>query len=172
MSTTSQYYSYIGSIKQMKHEFWEIICNPKVFEIGDRCREAVTDFFESDYIDIDYDTISRSVVLTAGRAQAIEGDKPWVETIDLPTKDATVEIGVLTLEGNADPEDIQFGGFLTVLGQDEKPSTPFHLATLSPQRKKRNTDNKQNPHDSKPQPATTPFSRPPKIQQHNPNSTL
>jgi hypothetical protein len=134
MSTTSQYYSYIGSINQMKHEFWEIICNPKVFEIGDRCREAVTDFFESDYIDIDYDTISRSVVLTAGRAQATEGDKPWVETIDLPTKDATVEIGVLTLEGNADPEDIQFGGFLTVLGQDEKPSTPFHLATLSPQR--------------------------------------
>ncbi|RYN53689.1 hypothetical protein AA0118_g9417 [Alternaria tenuissima] len=130
MSTTSQYYSYIGSIKQMKHEFWEIICNPKVFEIGDRCRKVVTDFFESDYIDIDYDTISRSVVLTAGRAQAIEGDKPWVETIDLPTKDATVEIGVLTLEGNADPEDIQFGGFLTVLGQDEKPKpTRFQTPT-------------------------------------------
>lgn len=34
-----------------------------------------------------------------------------------------MEIGVLSHEPNPDPEDIQFGGFLTVLGSDDKPST-------------------------------------------------
>lgn len=73
------------------------------------------------YLDIDYDAMSQAVVFTAVwlRAPSKEG---WSESITLPEADTTTEIGVLAHESNTDPEDIQFGGFLTVLGRDDKPS--------------------------------------------------
>jgi hypothetical protein len=120
MSATSQYYGYLGEINQMLDFFKRRFCK----EYGGRhCFNVARAFASSSYVDMDYDTISRSVILTAGWPQAEESNKGWTETIRLPSQEATVEIGVLSLEGNADPEDVQFGGFLTVLGQDEKPST-------------------------------------------------
>jgi hypothetical protein len=74
------------------------------------------------YIDIDYDTIQRALVINAGWPSA-PGEKGWTETIS-KTSSATVEVGVLNHEPNPDPEDIGFGGFLTVLGQDSSPSKP------------------------------------------------
>jgi hypothetical protein len=128
MSATSQYYDYfLDEIDRWKGPFQRAFCG----ENGNRyCEILVNRFVTSNYLDVDYDTISRSVVLTAGWAQTPEGDQGWAERIRLPKKDATVEIGVLTLEGNADPEDIQFGGFLTVLGQDERPSMSIQFTTL------------------------------------------
>ena len=129
MSATSQYYSYLGDINRVMNFFQKKFCE------GDGksyCSDAFDGFAPSDYIDVDYDTISRSVVLTAGLPNAGSGNKGWTETVRLPSKEATVEIGVLSLEGNADPEDVQFGGFLTVLGQDDKPSTYITPTTLSP----------------------------------------
>ncbi|CAN9274983.1 unnamed protein product [Alternaria alternata] len=129
MSTTSQYYDYIDEIDRMKGQFQRTFCGENASR---ECYDMVNSFATSSYVDIDYDTISRGVVLTAGWAQARDDEKGWTQKIRQPSKDATVEIGVLSLEGNADPEDIQFGGFLTVLGQDEKPKptrfqTPTHL---------------------------------------------
>ena len=63
-------------------------------------------------------------MLTAGWPDAPQ-TTGWSEHIDLPHSDATIEIGVLSHEANADPEDYQFGGFLTVLGQDTSPSKPL-----------------------------------------------
>ena len=125
MSTTSQYYDYIDEIDRIKGPFQRTFCGENA---SHECYDMVNSFATSSYVDIDYDTISRGVVLTAGWVQARDDEKGWTQKIRQPSKDATVEIGVLSLEGNADPEDIQFGGFLTVLGQDEKPSTSFHLA--------------------------------------------
>lgn len=82
------------------------------------------------YLDIDYDTISRAVVLNFGWADP-PSDKGWSETIHQYPKDSTVEIGVLSHEANSDPEDIQFGGFLTVLGEDASPSM-FYLEEKPP----------------------------------------
>jgi hypothetical protein len=152
MSTTSQYYDYIDEIDRMKGPFQRTFCGENASR---ECYDMVNSFATSSYVDIDYDTISRGVVLTAGWAQARDDEKGWTQKIRQPSKDATVEIGVLSLEGNADPEDIQFGGFLTVLGQDEKPSTPFHLATLSPQHRnetltKNRTHTVPNPNPSLP----------------------
>jgi hypothetical protein len=121
MSTSNQYYAYLGNIDSMTGHFQSLLCREKR---GKWCMDITKEFMTSRYIDVDYDTISRAVVLTAGWPSANKKGEGWTEEIGLASKDATVEIGVLSLEGNADPEDIQFGGFLTVLGHDERPSMP------------------------------------------------
>ncbi|KAH6622195.1 PIG-X [Boeremia exigua] len=71
------------------------------------------------YVDIDYDAISQAVICTA-----VWSSGPrigWTDQFAVPEDDSTVEIGVLSHESNTDPEDYQFGGFLTVLGRDDKP---------------------------------------------------
>jgi hypothetical protein len=113
-STSSQYYAYLEDLTRFFTLLNEILCVENKY-----CRKDVSELVTASYLDIDYDAISGTIVLTAGWPGADEG---WSEDITLPSKDATVEIGVLSHEGNADPEDIQFGGFLTVLGQDEHPS--------------------------------------------------
>ncbi|KAI4935588.1 uncharacterized protein J4E92_002879 [Alternaria infectoria] len=126
MSATSQYYSYLDDIDQVRSFFQQKFCK----KYGkSHCLDAIDGFAQSDYIDVDYDTISRSVVLTAESSNAGSTNEGRTETIRLPSKEATVEIGVLSLEGNADPEDVQFGGFLTVLGQDDKPNRSCKLHT-------------------------------------------
>jgi hypothetical protein len=77
------------------------------------------------YLDIDYDAISHAVVLNAFWNKSPRGPG-WTEVIALPGKEETIEVGVLNHEPNPDPEDIAFSGFLTVLGQDDKPSTSSH----------------------------------------------
>ncbi|KAF1933685.1 PIG-X-domain-containing protein [Didymella exigua CBS 183.55] len=82
------------------------------------------------YVDIDYDSISQAVVCTV-----VWSNKPsdgWTDKYSAPEEgsDSTVEIGVLSHEANTDPEDYQFGGFLTVLGRDDKPKpTRFQTPT-------------------------------------------
>jgi hypothetical protein len=105
------------------------------------------------YIDIDYDTISGALVINGGWPSAPD-EEGWSDKTSRKESDGTVEIGVLMHELNPDPEDIQFGGFLTVLGEDKSPSTlpaPMYISTqllTAP----------QNPSDSKHPHATTPFS--------------
>ncbi|KAH9860093.1 hypothetical protein IAQ61_011877 [Plenodomus lingam] len=125
MSTTSQYYAFLESIKTLSDNVASKFCKAD----DGYCQKLAKDLLSVTSLDIDYDTISRAVVLTASwpTASTSEG---WSETITLPQKEATVEIGVLSHEPNADPEDIQFGGFLTVLGQDSTPKpTRFQTPT-------------------------------------------
>ncbi|KAJ5061266.1 PIG-X [Bipolaris maydis] len=120
MSASLQFYGHLGEIEGMKEDLQRTLCGGK--EKG-YCVDMVGEIVTARYVDVDYDTISRAVVVTAAWPHSREGGKGWTDEIRLPSKDTTVEIGVLSLEGNTDPEDIQFGGFLTVLGEDEKPST-------------------------------------------------
>jgi hypothetical protein len=71
----------------------------------------------ADYLDLDYDTITQTLVLTVGWASSRRD-----ESLTRRDGDGPMEIGVLMHEPNPDPEDIQFGGFLTLLGQDATPS--------------------------------------------------
>lgn len=89
------------------------------------CAEAAKSLLEASYLDIDYTT---SLTLTAFWASPPGG---WTERIAAPPAGQTKEIGVLTHEPNPDPEDIGFGGFLTVLGRDSAPKpTRFQTPTL------------------------------------------
>lgn len=76
------------------------------------------------YVDIDYDAISQAVVCTAVWSDKLRDGWTDKHSALEEGSDSTVEVGVLSHEANTDPEDYQFGGFLTVLGRDDKPSTP------------------------------------------------
>jgi hypothetical protein len=93
------------------------ICTPA----STSCKKVAEQLADVDYLDVDYDAISHAVVVNAFWAQAPK--ESWTEAIRLADSEETIEIGVLNHETNPDPEDVQFSGFLTVLGRDEKPST-------------------------------------------------
>ncbi|KAH9872804.1 hypothetical protein J1614_005198 [Plenodomus biglobosus] len=125
MSTTSQYYAFLNSISNLSENIATKFCKAD----EKYCQKLAKELLTATSLDVDYDTISRAVVLTAAWPSAPNGNG-WSEDIVLPHKEATVEIGVLSHEPNADPEDIQFGGFLTVLGQDSAPkATRFQTPT-------------------------------------------
>ncbi|KAF2639048.1 PIG-X-domain-containing protein [Massarina eburnea CBS 473.64] len=124
MSASSQYYSYVPTLANLVNYVQEKVCGEKK-----RCKEEVGELLEADYLDVDYDAISHAVVLNAFWSTALDGDS-WAETISVPGKGQSVEVGVLMHETRPDPEDIGFGGFLTVLGQDKAPKpTRFQTPT-------------------------------------------
>jgi hypothetical protein len=85
----------------------------------------------ADYVDMDYDAATQTVVVTFHSTKFFLEPGSWMETISLPSSESTVEIGVLSHELNSDPEDIQFGGFLTVLGRDDTPSKSTYLTNIA-----------------------------------------
>lgn len=155
MSATSQYYTYLDSIEY----FVQKILPELKLETLSLLMHGYQDGEGLSYLDIDYDTISRAVVLNFGWADAPSG-KGWNEGIIRHPKDSTVEIGVLSHEPNSDPEDIQFGGFLVVLGDDDHPSKPLHPILPSDNLKQFKTNIHArarpipNPHTALPPPAT------------------
>ncbi|KAF1839008.1 PIG-X-domain-containing protein [Decorospora gaudefroyi] len=126
MSASWQYYAYLEDMEAVGRLLRGKVCGEA--EGKGACEDWVRRVGEASYVDVDYDTISRTVVVTA--VWDSDGEEGWNDTILLPSPDATVEIGVLNHESNADAEDIQFGGFLTVLGQDDRPkATRFQTPT-------------------------------------------
>lgn len=117
MSSSSQYYSYLPSLSNLVSYIQGKICNPS----ATACKVAASSLSTAAYVDIDYDTISHAVVLNAFWSTSPDGPS-WTETSSLPSREQTIEIGVLSHEPNPDPEDIAFAGFLTVLGNDAAPS--------------------------------------------------
>ena len=109
-----QYYAYLSSINQI------------IARIRTNSHELKDDVLENlfyslpnvAYIDIDYENASRTVVLTAMWPDATNTEG-WSEEIRISGSGSVVEVGVLNHEANSDPEDVQFGGFLSVLGEDE-----------------------------------------------------
>jgi hypothetical protein len=93
-------------------------------DIFEKLADEVND---ADYVDLDYDATTQTVVFTFQSTKTFVEPGSWTETINLPDKESTIEIGVLSHEFNSDPEDIQFGGVLTVLGRDDEPSKLIHL---------------------------------------------
>ncbi|KAJ4353148.1 protease B nonderepressible form [Ascochyta clinopodiicola] len=125
MSTASQYYSPFSFDELNKSLLSDSAC-PNDKEL---CRYLKEYLPSASYIDLDYDAISQAWVFTAFWPKA-PSDAGWTDTIvKRQGEQSTVEIGVLAHEPNTDPEDIQFGGFLAVLGQDDKPSTTLPSLT-------------------------------------------
>lgn len=118
MSASSQYYAYMPSIKDVAIVLGQRFCRT----MGKECLSHALSLSTATYIDIDYDTITGALIINGGWTSAPDEDG-WTEEIPRRASDGTIEIGVLMHEPNPDPEDIQFGGFLTVLGDDKSPST-------------------------------------------------
>ena len=88
-------------------------------ETEESCRLRAASLKSADYLDVDYDAISQSLVLCAfwhcpPRAEV------WDERITNSQASTKVEVGVLANEKPTEPEEISLAGFLSIVGEDRK----------------------------------------------------
>ncbi|TKA68450.1 hypothetical protein B0A55_07725 [Friedmanniomyces simplex] len=116
-SSSLQYFHRLPKLLHFQTWLARTFC-PGVFR--GPCPNEVASLSYASYIDIDYDTISHAVTLTAVWRQGIAAEaartpaRIWAEGDGL-------EVGVLVEEKADEPEELKLGGFLTVVGEDEKP---------------------------------------------------
>lgn len=80
------------------------------------CTARVSKLLSASSVDIDFDTISHALSITAFWPSQVQG-------FDLKNTGANdrMEVGVLSVESPKEPEELSLGGFLTVIGEDSKP---------------------------------------------------
>lgn len=93
----------------------------------DGCRVQFGRAQEAMYVDLDFDAIGQAVTITGAWSPFSSRERPGgeVETANKVVRKAResdrVEVGALQVEESEDAEELALGGFLTVLGEDEKP---------------------------------------------------
>ena len=113
LSAATQYYSPLENISDFVEYFKYKLCRKSEPE----CLARVSKLLSASSIDVDFDTISHALTLTAYWA-------PQTWGLDLSNKASNdrLEVGVLSVESPREPEELSLGGFLTVVGEDSKPS--------------------------------------------------
>lgn len=117
MSASKQYYQPLKSPLDLIIYLQQKTCGM----LNRRCKDQIALLREASSIDFDFDAITHALQITAVWPQG-PGGESWDETIKLQSKSDSVEIGVLNTEKPTEPEELSLGGFLTVLGEDDKPS--------------------------------------------------
>jgi len=87
-----------------------------------QCQLRAHNLANANYMDVDYDSISHSVVFKAFWARPHSSDGMWHDTHRKAAND-TIEVGVLMNEQPDEPEELRYSGWLTVIGKDKKPCT-------------------------------------------------
>lgn len=123
MSAAFQYYQALSDVQQVISYIQDKACTLT----NTVCHDQVAQLSQATSIDFDFDAISHALKITAVWAEAPNGGL-WDETIRLGSTSDTIEVGILNPEKATEPEELSLGGFLTVLGQDTKPS--MHLTSL------------------------------------------
>ncbi|KAI9700431.1 MAG: protease B nonderepressible form [Candelina mexicana] len=117
-SSTFQYYQILPSLANLVAYLQQHACT----QSNQLCLSQVSRLQESSYVDVDFDAISPAVVLTAFWDRPISTNGVWEETMRIAAANDRVEIGILANEKPIEPEELNLGGFLTIVGEDEKPS--------------------------------------------------
>ena len=117
-SAAQQYHASLPSLKDLETYIRQKIC-PRS---DNTCNSRATSLRHAAYIDIDYDAISQSLVLTAFYASS-ETPGGWDEKISRYGPAAKLEVGILAPETPRQPEELSLGGFLINVGEDTKAST-------------------------------------------------
>lgn len=114
-SATFQYYQTLLSLTDLATYLQQ-----KSPTKDESCRLRIASLKSADYLDIDYDTISQSIILSAFW-QSPPLAEVWDERIDKTQVSQKIEVGVLENEKPIEPEELSLAGFLAVLGEDSKP---------------------------------------------------
>lgn len=81
-------------------------------------------FKSADALDADYDAISSTLTLRILRQKPSSRSQLWSEI--KPSPGSTIEVGILSKQdgapGDAGPEKVSMGGYITVVGEDSKAS--------------------------------------------------
>ena len=118
-SATFQCYVNLSSLTDLVTYLQQKIC-PKSSKTC-YARAAALQF--ADYIDLDYEDSSQTVVLTSLWHRPPLEQVTWIETISDSHEKGPVEVGVLANELSVRAGEVSLGGFLVVIGKDERPST-------------------------------------------------
>ncbi|KAF2430467.1 PIG-X-domain-containing protein [Tothia fuscella] len=116
-SASRQYFQPLESTDNLVAYIGQTTCSEHNYE----CKLRVHDLLTADYIDGDYDSISHAVNLRAYWSQSHLTDKLWWETHHIPAN-GSLEVGVLINETPDEEEELRYSGFLTQVGDDDKPS--------------------------------------------------
>ncbi|KAL8863388.1 MAG: hypothetical protein Q9178_000069 [Gyalolechia marmorata] len=84
------------------------------------CSRAAERLENAAYIDLDYDAYSRDIILTSFHHKS-PGSEGWDEQVKRRQNSARTEVGVFASQEATEPEELSFGGYSTVIGEDEKP---------------------------------------------------
>ncbi|KAI9762345.1 MAG: hypothetical protein M4579_000495 [Chaenotheca gracillima] len=117
-STASHFYQTLSSLDDLTAYLQHKVCAPS----EGSCHERIAQLRSAQSLAIDYDAISHMFVVTALWSEA-PGQESWNEEIQNTSHSDKVEVGVLASEKADEPEEISLGGFLTVVGEDDKPSS-------------------------------------------------
>lgn len=88
------------------------ICSPQ----DEECLDKASSLNTVNYLDIDYDAISQSLVLSVFRHEP-SPPGTWTAKFQKSGDFAKTEIGVLASEKATEPEELSLGGFLTTIGE-------------------------------------------------------
>lgn len=87
-----------------------------------RCLKEAYRLSEVQYLDIDYDSHSRVLILTSFNHESPRSES-WDERIQLDESSAKMEVGILSGKKAGSQDEISLEGILTVVGENKKPST-------------------------------------------------
>lgn len=127
-SSAYQYHNLLPSLRDLVTYIQHKVCADET-----SCKTRSKALNSADYLDIDYDTISQSITISAFWHIA-PGSGKWDERIESCGESVKVEVGVLANEKATQPEELSLGGFLAVLGEDKKfsmPSNRIYLLRIS-----------------------------------------
>jgi len=137
----------LPSLKPLTKYIHRYLCTPSDLQ----CFHSASLLNIADTMDMDYDSISHTLTFTAhwSRPPAVLYDpvsgnvteNAWSVTVHSSPKAKKVEVGVLSNEAANDPCEINLSGFLTVLGEDDRPkptlfSFPSRHHALAPSQAK------------------------------------
>jgi len=120
-SSVAQWYTFLSSLQGLSKYIAEA-CPPSY----EKCLSATSSLISADYVDIDYEKDSRSVIFTSFWTSGPQ-QGAWEEITDYPDH-MRVEVGLLHQEAAEDKDEIKLGGWLTVVGYDKNPSVSIHFS--------------------------------------------
>lgn len=122
-STSSyQFYSILPSLSELVTYIQQKLCQSDA-----ECQNRATSILSADYLDIDYDSISHALTVSAYWSKSPRGDGWTTEIKKGELGMEKIEVGLLSSEPATEPEELSVGGLLAVIGEDDHPSMSFVL---------------------------------------------
>ncbi|KAK6605516.1 Protein pbn1 [Botrytis cinerea] len=112
-NAATQYYQPLEDLKALVQYIQQNVCGKSDKE----CRSRAGRLDYASYVDIDFDTISHALNIVA-----FWEPQTWDLEVTNTVSNHRLEVGILSVETPLQPEELSMAGFLTVVGEDSKPS--------------------------------------------------
>ena len=93
------------------------------------CHEDISWLRSVDYLDINYDILSRTLTMI-GFWHAASDPDGWTQLIENTDPNSKVEVGVLQNENSIQLAEMALAGLLTVVGEDDEPGISRSIITM------------------------------------------